>query len=342
MAMTCHPLTLWIVPACLLLVACGLTRTAAMPPADAEAEPAEATFEDTLVLENEALTLSVAPGVGRIVGLTPAGGKNLMWLTSAENAAEGEAEDKWVNLGGDKIWPALQAMWGRYLPHGGGWPPDPSLDGSAWEVVEHDERRVVIRSPLAPELKVRITRVIELDPTRPRVVIHNTIERVERSIFPVHIWSVSQLDQPRYALLGVEQRWPQGPQGHELHAIWGSQAKDQASANVTPLADHNAIRWDFDHEGGGKVGTLGTWCAAVFDDWAVVHQTAFDPAGSYPDASNIQTYTHGQYIELETLSPQAHPQPGETIDNTVVWTLIPVQDRDDAALVEAIEQLPAP
>jgi len=377
MSMLLHPL-LWALPLLLLLIGCGLTPTSATPTADtdteaeaqakaeteteaeaeaqakaqaeaeaeaqaeAEATVAEATFEDTFVLKNKALTLTVAPGVGRIVGLTPAGGRDLMWRTTAEQAAAGAAEGKWVNLGGDKVWPALQAMWGRYLPHGGGWPPDPAIDGSRWDVLEHDAQRIVIRSPLAPELGIRITRVIELDEARPRVVIHNSLERVRRSIFPVHIWSVSQLDQPRYALLGVAQRWPQGPQGRELYTLWGRGRKNKVSAHITPLADGRAVRWDFGHEGGGKVGTLGTWCAAVYDDWAVVHHTAFDPAGSYPDASNIQVYTHGQYVELETLSPQSHPQPGEAIENTVVWTLIPAKGRDDAALVETIEALEAP
>ncbi len=340
-----------------LLIGCGSTPGAAEAPppsakasasvkaeaqAPAPAPAGEVRFADEITVSNEALRLSIAASVGRIVELRPAGGEDLMWRTTADKAAEGEAQDKWVNLGGDKVWPALQAMWGRYLPHGGGWPPDPAIDGSRWDVVEHADRRVVIRSPVAPELGLRITRTIELDAREPRVVIHNRIERVQPSIFPVHIWSVSQLKQPDYTLLGVAQRRPQGPQGRELHTVFGNFAKDKVSAQVTPLAEGRAVRWDLTHEGGGKVGTLGTWCAAVYDGWVVVHQSAFDPAGSYPDASNMQVYTHGEYVELETLSPQSHPQPGEAIENTVVWTLLPTEGRDDAALVEAIEKLPAP
>ena len=155
------------------------------------------------------------------------------------------------------------------------------------------------------------------------------------------VWSVAQVVMPRYTLLDVTRARPQGELGGPYHALWSYGEKDNVSANVTPLLDGDAIRWDLTHEGGGKVGTLGTWCAGVYDNLVWVQQTAFDPEGSYPDASNIQVYTHGEYTELETLSPQVHLTPGQTLTNRVVWRLIEVDGRDAAALAAAIKALPA-
>src|SRR5690606_9267285 len=49
-------------------------------------------------------------------------------------AEDGET-DKWLNYGGEKIWPAPQG-WG--LPDHWPGPPDPVLDGGAYEVLEQD------------------------------------------------------------------------------------------------------------------------------------------------------------------------------------------------------------
>jgi len=312
---------------------------------EAEARPAAdrgIRFADEVVLSNGVVDVAVAGQVGRIVHFGYTGGPNLLWRADREDIEKQRGKDNpgWINYGGDKVWPSLQSSWSRQ--HGAkGWPPDTTADGAAWEVERVGERKLRMRSPVSPHLNVRIVREVELDAAGARVVVRNAVERTDWSPFPVHVWSVSQTVMPRYTLAGVSRKRPQLARGGEYHALWTYGDKDKVSGNITVLADGRAIRWDMDHQGGGKTGTLGTWGACVFDDVVLVHQTSYDPEGAYPDASNIQLYTHGEYTELETLSPQSHPKVGEAIRNTVVWTLLPREDRDDAALVEAIEALPA-
>lgn len=324
----------------LILAGCAHGPKAAES-AEVSSEAPAFTFEGEAI-SNDAVRLVVDGRVGRITHFGYADGPNLLWLGDPAGIAEQRAQEKagWINYGGDKVWPSFQSAWVRQHTDSN-WPPDTTIDGAVWEVERLGERRLRMTSPVSPYLNVRIVREIELDEVRPRVVIRNTIERTGRSPFPVHIWSVSQTAMPLYTLAGVSQARPQLAKGGELHALWYYGDQDTVSANITALAGGKAVRWDMDHEGGAKTGTLGTWGACVFDDVVLVHQTAYDPDGAYPDASDIHLYTHGEYAELETVSPQEHPRPGEAIHNTVVWTLLPREGRDDAAVVEAIEALPA-
>ena len=294
-----------------------------------------------LLLVNPSIEVGVSAPLGRITRFGPRGGENLIWLADSVNEVEpvGVEQEGYVNRGGDKVWTTLQAMWSR--THGvENWPPDPSLDGPAWTLERLGERRCRLTSPVSPHTQLQVVRLIELHDTEPLVTITNTLQRPEYSPFPVMIWSVSQTVMPRYALLGVSQPRPQGTVGGPYHALWKYGEDDNVSANVSPLLGGKAVRWDLTHEGGGKIGTLGSWCAAVFDTHAWVQQTAFNPSGSYPDASNIQTYTHGEYLELETLSPQVHLAPGERFTNRVIWRLLEVDGEDAEALAARIEALP--
>ncbi|MDZ4200470.1 MAG: DUF4380 domain-containing protein [Kiritimatiellia bacterium] len=321
---------------CLILGLSGCLSTRRSRTGDLGDVSPPVRFTDTLVIENGMVRLAVAPSVGRIVEFGPVAGRNLLWLNTEGAVEELKKGTAWINYGGDKVWPAFQSMWARVLPTGGTFPPDPALDGSAWELIEQQPRRLVLRSPEAPQLGIRIVREIELHESDPVVVIRSTIERIAPSVFPVQVWAVSQALPAKYILMSVEQRFPQGPLGREEYAIWGKWSRDVVTENITSLPDRRAIRWDPRHSGGAKVGTLGTWCAAVYDDWVLVHRTSFDPEGSYPDASNIQVYADTLYVELETLGPQKHPRPGESIRQTVVWELIPTDNREDAELIEAI------
>ena len=329
-----------LLAAVLPLSGCAPRAAGGEPAAGAEAAASGQTL-DNVVLTNGSIEVGVSGPLGRITRFATRGGENLMWMNAAATPPKSAAAEPapFVHVGGDKVWITQQAIWTR--THGSnGWPPDPQLDGPAWTLEQLDDLSCRLTSPVTPAVAARVVRVIRLDPTDPVVTITNTIERTGYSPFPVMIWSVSQVVMPRYTLLDVEQPRPQGPLGGPYHAIWSYGERDIASPNVTPLLDGNAIRWDLDHEGGSKVGTLGTWCAGVYDGLAWVQQTPFDRDGSYPDASNIQCYTGGQYTELETLSPQVHLKPGGSLNNRVVWRLLAVEGRDDATLAAAINALP--
>lgn len=53
-----------------------------------------------------------------------------------------------------------------------------------------------------------------------------------------------------------------------------------------------------------------------------VQRIAFDPTECYPDGSSVQVYACKPYVELETLSPNKHIQPGQSIEFDVTWSLL--------------------
>jgi hypothetical protein len=198
--------------------------------------------------------------------------------------------------------------------------------------VDQSDRRVVIESPVAPTLGVRVRRTIEVVPDSPRVRIVNVIERVEANVFPVHIWTVTQVHSPPLTLLDV------AADRVDRSRVWvpfGEVRHHEPFVEV--IGEDVAIAYLPRPDRGRKVGTLGRWVAGVYDSGdAFLQATHYIPRGAYPDASSAQVYSDGNYTELELLSEFVHLQPGETLENRVLWELVPV---DPSAPLEQLHQI---
>jgi hypothetical protein len=310
----------------------------ATQPATAPAVDTRLVFDDAIALTNPLIRLEVSPSVGRIIHFGPTGGANLFWINTERGVEKGptRGELTYRNYGGDKIWPTLQAIWPRAYGGQGQWPPDGIIDGQAWTLIDRSERRLVMQSPQAAHLGIQVKREIELHETEPRVTIRNTITRQKANIFPVHVWTISQVRWPNYVLMDVAH-------DRTMDQTWIPMGGKNVETLVQPIGDDAAIRFDIEPKrgGGNKVGTLGRWLAAVWDDHIWYQWTDFDPAGMYPDASSVQIYYDGNYTELELLSPMLHLKPGESLSNTVTWQLTPRAGLTDQQITQQAEQLSA-
>jgi hypothetical protein len=224
----------------------------------------------------------------------------------------------YFNYGGDKLWPTVQALWGRAFG-GGNWPPDGVIDGEPWTVVERGARHVMLRSAVSPDLGVVAERRIELVEDRPAVHLRNRLTRVQRNPFPVHLWTVTQVQTPPAVMLDVAADRP------AVQGLWDPFGKPQAFAPDNPqvLGEKAALYWQLNPGEHRKVGTFGRWVAGLYPDLIFLQQTTFDPQGAYPDRSSAQVYNDANLTELELLSPMVHLQPGQTLENHVVWQLLP-------------------
>jgi hypothetical protein len=269
------------------------------------------SFDDTIIISNGQIRVGVAPSVGRIVEFGYIGKLNLLWLNTKEKIAEIKKKD-WVNYGGDKVWPSQQTNWAQI--YGRKWPADYISEGMRWDVVEKNDRRIVIRSQTSPELAVRIQRSIEIPGEDAIVIIHNSIERLSANPFPVHILSVTQVHKPDFCLLGL---WPQQPFPNRPFC------QDVAEHN-TPVSIKNgmAFRYECSTDKKGQVGTLGSWVAGIFSDIIFLQTTDASLDACYPDRASVWAYTCHDYVELETISESRHIKPGEQLLNTVTWRLL--------------------
>jgi len=326
------------------VTACGGPATSADPAPPPDPAPTPATTApptdrptgtdlraamETIELRNDAAYVRVTPEIGRITGFGRIGEANRLWLDDGAAPAKALANDRYVNWGGDKVWPAQQTVWQRAL--GRQWPPDGVIDGRPWTVIERSARHVVIESRIHEQLHVQARRTIRLDDTSAEVTITNALKQVRPTPYPVTIWSVTQVARPAFGLMDAD---PASPLDEPWLNLAGGRF-DPAWASELPTA----VRYDPPTDKGTKIGAFGRWVAAVYDDGVFVQFTGFNPRAMYLDGSNLQLYADGRYMELETLSPNAHLMPGESIRNVVVWRLIDRPAGDAAAIAARIDRL---
>ena len=212
-----------------------------------------------------------------------------------------------------------------------------------------------MRSPISPELGIQVTRRVELteeaegeipdasaeEPASAsaweggEVTITNTLTAVRPGLFPVMAWTVTQVRHPAVAMLGVS------PEVAKYAENGGTGVPGFRALSDPPLpgsidmgeqGDWFAWRLDPSSSRAGKIGTLGGWVAAVYDDLIFLQHAPFVFGGAYPDATSAQLYADGNYLELELLSPARHLKQGEELTNTVTWKLVPRDERDLTAV----------
>jgi hypothetical protein len=293
---------------------------------------ADAMFKAGITLSNDDITLIVNPALGRIVWFGRRGGDNLLWVDPlAQEKAAGQSAPAWRNWGGDKVWWGPQALWAGAV--GWRWPPDTYIDGTAWRLVSHDQFSVEMESVVSPYIQSRIRRQIILSPDQPHVTLRQQIIRTEASPMPVCVWTVSQILAPDFCLLDIA---PTQPNPKQPLALFDSKLPVQPRmmrngerqyVRVTP-ADYQTM----------KIGTLGDWLAAVTGSDVFLQIAPYQSRQCYPELSSMQAYVCPWYVELETLSPMAFPQPQQSISHEVQWWLL-LNDGVTKRLVERINAI---
>ncbi len=81
--------------------------------------------------------------------------------------------------------------------------------------------------------------------------------------------------------------------------------------------------------------TPEAWAAYAREDSLFVKTAPFQPGAKYPDlGSNIEIFTNGEMLELETLGPLVSLSPGETVRHEETWWLF-----DGVARVDSEEDV---
>jgi hypothetical protein len=106
-------------------------------------------WTNALVMGNGQVEAAIVPAIGRVMQFGFRGKAGVFWNSSLEGkpALEGDwkATD-WVNLGGDKSWPAPEGDWSRFTQRKS-WRPPPAFDGLPAEA-HIDGSDVVMVSPV--------------------------------------------------------------------------------------------------------------------------------------------------------------------------------------------------
>lgn len=298
-----------LVLTCLLFGSGCASKSASRRPAILEDPSAIAT------LTNGAVVAKINTKLGRLVHFSRVNQENILWLNDAESIRDQRKEPVDLNWGGDHIWPCQQAIW-PFLMKGLRVAPQPDYERNPWRVLRVSPLEICLESPLNPYLGVVVRRTFVLPHDGAGISIENEMTRVVESPYPVHLWSLSLLKLPAYALLDT----PGSPSAKERYITLSLPHK--------PVKDHTVRDVDgavvFETGPASeqvKIASMGSWLAAVYKQDVLVQKIEVCAQGCYPDGSSAQIFVAKKYIELETLSQNVHLNPGETLKHRIMWRL---------------------
>ncbi len=268
-------------------------------------------------LANSALEVIIAPAVGRMVTLIPAGATNLLRLDPALAGLEPSATntESWLNFGGDWFWPVAQSQWTPI--QGRDWPPPPALaerpwQATAWKGADGGQFCQISREYDAP-LNIRVTRQFKLDKERALLTIRQRIEQQSDSPYPVTPWNISQLPRADEIVLPVDTN--SGFTGGFKSLMFA-----MPPSNILTVCA-GAIVYDVgsgEHKLGSDSGR--GWIAARRGSILVVERSITSEAGLPPDGGcTVEMYSNSGlgYSEIETLGPEKNLGRGQATENTL-------------------------
>jgi hypothetical protein len=277
---------------------------------------------DALVLRNRVADVTVVPAIGRIMQFAlragPGGGvapPGPFWSHPGIGPNLGGDENGWINLGGDKAWPAPQSRWEELA--GQGWPPPRTFDASPFEgTIAGDTVELV--SPVDPAYGLQVRRSIALAPDKPILTVETGYDKVAGPPVRAGVWTITQLVSPERIYLrlparsafpgGFAQRLPARPKDLTVEGRLLSLTRDPAAKTML-VSDGDALLWV-----GGPAHLL---IEAVTEP--------HDPSGEWPDGAHAQIYTSSDealpYVELELLSPLRDLGIGQSVSLRVRYTL---------------------
>lgn len=279
---------------------------------------------EIITISNESVILKCNLKIGRIIWYSHIGSKNLMWINP--DISEDIKKQRWVNHGGDKVWIAPGSSWP--INETGKKIPDPSTDGKPWILLSKTNLKIVMQSSVSQKFGVELTRTIELKNDSSEVVISHTLNKKNESIHPTHIWTVSQLIEPEYGLIGIAD-------GQTEPYFKSLTRRPLPKECVIVDPSNKAARFDNYPPKDPKVGSLGKWVAAIYPQYIFLQSGPLYINSQYADNANCELYfsNHFKYMELELLSPLTKMKKGQSINFEVHWKLIPKNSNTTQAKV---------
>lgn len=267
-------------------------------------------------LSNGSLELVVTLDVGpRIISLSNAGGENV--FKTYESQLGGTGESEWMIRGGHRFWTAPEDMLRTY-----------HIDN---EPVEHMENpasgEMVFQSEQEDGASLLKTLGIHLDPFAPCANIRHTVRNTGTETLELAPWALSVMRAGGLEII------PLPPLGEHPRDLLPNR-----NLVVWPYTDLSDPRWHFGREfitlrqaenlPPAKLGLAHRekWVAYITGDSLFVKILAHEEGATYPDGGcNFETFTNGEMLEIESLGPLVHLEPGAETTLTERWALFPVE-----------------
>lgn len=288
---------------------------------------AHPTWRDGVVITDGRTELVVTADVGpNIIHCSLAGKPNMMRLFGRDVPTH--ANTQWQGFGGHRLWHAPEAWESTYVSDS--FPPVMTFNESgvdaeqAKEEITGLQKRVSVSLQADGSIKVR----------------HAWLNL---GVWPIRIaaWAITVLDtggllwvpQPRSEFALLPNRtvtlWPYSRM-NDPRVTWGAhsvllrQDPKAAAPFKFGMSQDEGVSAYFNH---GQM---------------FVKQAELIPGAEYPDMGcSFESYTNGDILEMETLSPMVTVGPGETVEHTEIWRLfecaeIPANENEAESLVREV------
>ena len=260
------------------------------------------------------LTLGIPTSVGpRILYLSHASRPEYNLLGVLPDAAVPVPGGSWRLFGGHRLWTSPEAM-----------PRSYSADDRRVEVEVGRESIIICGNP-EPENGVVKSITVE-ERTADSVEVVHSIRNIGRWPIRFACWALSVMRPGGFAVIPVQPRKVDeaGLLPDRQMTLWPYTRMEDVRFSCQEgflfVRQRREVKEPF------KIGALARpeWAAYWVGGLAFVKSFTELP-GEYPDGDcSVEAYTNGAMLELETLSPLATVEPGETLHHTEVWTVLPV------------------
>lgn len=277
-------------------------------------------------LSNGTVDVIVTTDIGpRVIGYRFAGGKNIL-AELTKNAVNKTEFGEWHPWGGHRLWHAPEVMPRTY---------EPDDEPIKYEIIGNDSIRL---TPALGPAEVQREILVKLDADGTRVTLTQTLTNKGKWPIELSVWGLTIVAGGGTTII------PQEPFiSHDDKLL---PARPMALWHFTDMSDP---RWYFgkkyitlstDEKRGGipqkiGVGNKQGWAAYQLGDMLFVKRFPYVEGAKYPDfGCNFETYTDGNFMEVEDLGPLTKLEPGESASNTENWYLFKdvKPSKDDASI----------
>ncbi|HLV81557.1 MAG TPA: hypothetical protein VKT32_14820, partial [Chthonomonadaceae bacterium] len=218
----------------------------------------------------------------------------------------------WRIRGGHRLWHAPEDNPGSYVPDN---------DSVTAEMVGNTVKLIqAVEQPTGIQKEIWVT----LDPTGSHVTVEHRMTNKGTSAVDMACWAMSAMNKGGMAI------FPQEP--YQSHDVALLPARPVVLWYYTDMSDPRwkfgksfvTLRQDPRRKEPQKIGILNKqgWAAYARNGMLFLKRFAYEPDKTYPDYDcNNETFTNDVFLELETLGPMHHVDPGQTITYTENWWL---------------------
>jgi hypothetical protein len=263
-------------------------------------------------LSNEIVDAIVATDIGpRILRYGFLGGENI--LGEFPDLKVTSELGEWTAYGGHRLWTAPEVMPRTYSPDS--LPVDFQIDG---------DRSIRLLQPVEPRTGIQKEMRVMLDEEGSRLTVNHKV--TNRNLWEVELapWAITIMRYGGVTIL------PQEP--YRSHEDYLLPARPMTLWHYTDLSDSRwtfgekyiRLRTDDTMDAPQKIGIANKhgWAGYWRNQTLFIKRVLYQEGAHYPDyGSNVETYTAGSFLEVETLGPLERLQPGQSAEHTEIWSL---------------------